>query len=155
MSLDVDLKMPGPGTPQQQGSGIFIREHGAMREMTDEEWVSRYPDREPVRYIATIDDEAEGHVVWGGNITHNLNRMAMEAGIYDVVWRPDEHNITVAGQLIEPLLAGLAILEDDPERFKAFNPGNGWGTYDGLVDFVRDYLYACIRYRHATVDVSR
>ena len=34
------------------------------------------------------------------NITHNLSRMAQDAGIYHYLWRPEEMNITQAGQLI-------------------------------------------------------
>lgn len=93
--------------------------------------------------------------LYSDNITHNLNTTAEAAGIYKQLWRPDEIGITTARQLIERLTAGLALLESDPERFKAFDPANGWGDYDGLVQFVRDYLAACKEYPEATVEVSR
>ena len=93
--------------------------------------------------------------VYERNITHNLNTMADEAGIYKHLWRPDELGITKASQLIEPLTKGLELLRSDPERFKAFNPPNGWGDYDGLVDFVAEYLKACIDHPDADVGVSR
>ena len=89
------------------------------------------------------------------NITHNLNKMAGEAGIYEALWRPDEIGITKAAQLIEPLKAGLANLESDPERFKKLTPPNGWGSYEGLVSFVRGYLRACEETPDAEVYVSR
>jgi hypothetical protein len=89
------------------------------------------------------------------NITHNLNEMASEAGIYEALWRPDEIGITKAAQLIEPLKAGLDNLESDPERFQNLNPSNGWGSYEGLVSFVRDYLQACEETPDAEVYVSR
>ena len=94
-------------------------------------------------------------VVFDGNITHNLNMMAEEAGIYKHLWRPEEIGITLAGQLIEPLTAGLELLKSDPERFKKFNPENGWGHYEGLVDFVEEYLKMCIEYPDAEVDANR
>lgn len=28
-------------------------------------------------------------------------------------------------------------LERDPDRFRAMNPGNGWGNYDDLLDLLR------------------
>lgn len=93
--------------------------------------------------------------IYSRNITHNLNRMADEAGIYKHLWRPDEIGITKASQLIEPLTTGLALLRSDPARFKAFNPANGWGDYDGLVSFVVEYLSACIANPDAEVTVSR
>ncbi len=93
--------------------------------------------------------------VYEGNITHNLNGMAKEAGLYQWLWRPDEIEVTTAKQLIGPLKVGLALLESDPDRFRKLNPPNGWGTYDGLVEVVRDYLEACEKYPTATIQVSR
>jgi len=93
--------------------------------------------------------------VYSRNITHNVNDMAKAAGIYYPLWRPDEIGITKAQQLIEPLTLGLALLLNDSTQFKALNPVNGWGSYDTLVDFVRDYLTACIETPDADVSVSR
>jgi len=93
--------------------------------------------------------------VYDSNITHNLGRMAEEAGIYQHLWRPEEIGITTAAQLIEPLSAGLALLKSDPARFEAFNAPNGWGLYKHFVPFVEEYLGACREYPDATVSVSR
>lgn len=93
--------------------------------------------------------------VYERNITHNLNGMAEAAGIYYALWRPEEIGIETAAQLIEPLRAGLALLRSDPERFKKFNPDNGWGDYDGLVDFVSEYLAACEANPDAKVEANR
>jgi len=100
-------------------------------------------------------EREEREEYYSRNITHNLNTMAGEAGIYEALWRPDEIGITKAAQLIEPLKAGLAKLESDPERFEKLNPSNGWGSYEGLVSFVRDYLRACKETPDAEVYVSR
>jgi hypothetical protein len=89
------------------------------------------------------------------NITHNLNVMAGKAGIYDCLWRPDEHSILKASQLIEPLRAGLKRLKENPEYFKKFNPPNGWGTYEGLVEFAEEYLHECEENPNADISVSR
>lgn len=89
------------------------------------------------------------------NITHNLNTMAREAGIYMHLWRPDEIDVTKAAQLIEPLRVGLALLKSDPPRFKAFDAPNGWGRYENLVAFVDKYLAACEASPDATVSVWR
>ena len=93
--------------------------------------------------------------IYENNITHNLSKMAEEAGLYMYLWRPEEIGITKAKQLIEPLKNGLALLRSDPERFKKFNPSNNWGCYDGLVDFVSYYLKACEENPNAKVSVSR
>ncbi len=93
--------------------------------------------------------------VFEGNVTHNLGGMASEAGIYKHLWRPDEIKITKAEQLIEPLTVGLLLLISNPERFKKLNPDNGWGDYEGLVEFVRSYLKACKENPDAEIRVSR
>jgi hypothetical protein len=149
MSLDVSLIVSN--AVKRGGTGIFIREDGRNREVTWDEWNERFPGREPV----VVQLEGETNEVFDWNITHNLGKMADEAGLYDCMWRPDEHGITKASQLIEPLRAGLATLKADPARFEQFNPANGWGDYDGLVRTVEAYLKACEEYPDAEVSVSR
>ena len=93
--------------------------------------------------------------VYSANITHNLHAMAEEAGLYKLIWRPDEVGILKADQLILALRAGLSLLKNDPARFQKFNPPNGWGTYEGFVCFVEQYLKACEEHPNADVRVSR
>jgi hypothetical protein len=93
--------------------------------------------------------------VYWRNITHNLGRMAAECGIYEALWEPERIGIVSAQQLVPYLEKGLAALEADPERYKKFNPANGWGNFENLVDFVRTYLAACREHPQATVRASR
>lgn len=93
--------------------------------------------------------------LFSANITHNLNTMASQAGIYEALWRPEEIGITKASQLIPILEKGLEKLQANPAQFRVLNPCNGWGSYDGFVPWVREYLEACKRYPDATVEVSR
>ena len=147
MSLDVYLEIEGA---TRGGSGIFVREDGATKEISRAEWDEKFPGREPV--VAHLSPCGS---VFSRNITHNLGRMALEAGIYSHLWRPEEIGISHARQLIDPLAHGLDVLESDPDRFRGFNPKNGWGSYDGLCEFVRAYLAACREYPDAAVTVSR
>ena len=96
----------------------------------------------------------EEEVYWA-NITHNLNTMADEAGIYKELWRPDEINITKAEQLIEPLKLGLERLKAEPKKYEQFNSSNGWSLYKNFVPFVEEYLKACIENPDTDVYVSR
>lgn len=89
------------------------------------------------------------------NITHNLGKMADAAGIYGCVWRPEEHGIETANQLIMPLTEGITLLKSDPERFKAFDSPNGWGTYENFVPWLEKYLEACQTCPKGTISVSR
>jgi hypothetical protein len=148
MSLDVYLNVL---EPVAKSSGIFIRENGQKVEISREEWDRRNPGQEPV---AMLQDDITTEV-YTANVTHNLGKMAREAGIYTQLWRPDEIGVTKARQLIEPLENGLKLLKAEPERFKALNPENGWGTYDGFVSFVEAYLNACRQWPESDVSVWR
>jgi len=89
------------------------------------------------------------------NITHNLGRMAKEAGIYYHLWRPEEIGITIARDLVEPLSYGLQILRARPDHFRQFDAENGWGRYENLVEFVQRYYAACMANPDAEISVSR
>ena len=92
--------------------------------------------------------------LYQGSVTHNLNKMAEAAGIYEIVWRPDENQVEFAHELMPRLEEGLLNLQSNYEYFQQFNPENGWGSYDYLVNFIIDYISACKKYPNAYVEVS-
>ena len=125
-------------------------------------------------------DEGKSHTeeseeLYSANITHNLNKMADEAGIYNALWRPyrlksdyhiaendhdaqyifESQQTTKASEIIPLLEKGLADLKARPEYFEKFNSANGWGMYKHFVPFVEKYLKACKEYPDAIVEVSR
>lgn len=145
MSLDVYLDRPRKnGLTEQEMAIECLRANGFDYIATRIEDLLNDPDREETR-------------VFSYNITHNLGPMADVAGIYGYLWRPDEFDppITKAGELIVPLEEGLKLLREQPARFTARNPENGWGSYDGLVKMVSAYLAACKEHPDANVSVSR
>jgi hypothetical protein len=93
--------------------------------------------------------------LWEGNITHNLVMMAVECGLYEAVWRPEEHDLKYAEQMIPILETGLKKLLQNPSRFEEIEPDNGWGSYDGFRDFIHKYLRACETYPKAIIKVDR
>ena len=100
--------------------------------------------------------------VYDGNITHNLGKMAGEVklsngmSLYDVLWRPDEQEgLGFARNISELLDEGWNILLSEPEHFKQWDPENGWGSYEGLVDFVYKYRNACWDNPDAELRISR
>ena len=101
--------------------------------------------------------------VYSSNITHNLGKMAnavkLSTGetLYQILWRPDECTppYTKAEEIAELLDEGFNILLSDPEEYKKYNPENGWGSYDGLVEFVYRYRNACWDDPDADIGVSR
>lgn len=151
MSLDVYLYADEPVTTARC-SGIFIRWNGETREVSRATWDELNPGVEPV---TVVHGDEETTCVYHRNITHNLTTMADACGVYHACWRPDEIGVTHARQLIQPLTDGLHKLRADPDRYKVYNPPNGWGDYDGLVRFVADYLAACERNPDARVEACR
>jgi hypothetical protein len=93
-------------------------------------------------------------VVFDRNITHNLNTMAGEAGIYEVLWHPNENGYIKAEQIIPILKEGLEKMKRDPDFFKKFDSPNGWGLYIHFVPFVEAVLEACEAYPDADIGVS-
>lgn len=89
------------------------------------------------------------------NFTHNLVPMAKAAGVYEIIWRPDENNILKTKQIIEQLRIGIDRLKSNPESFKRLNPPNKWGTYDSFLVGLEEYLAVCIKLPDANISVSR
>jgi hypothetical protein len=143
MSLDVYLELDRDhdGPPRE---AILIRRHGALVEITREEWDKLHPGDEPM--MKTLVGKAVR--VFRGNVEHNLTGMAAAAGLYVPIWRPEQRGITHAEELIEPLAAGLECLKDDADVFKQY------GDYASFVHFVASYLAACQAYPEAQVKVS-
>ena len=106
-------------------------------------------------YYEERKPKTERREAYWSNITHNLNKMAKEAGIYEHLWRPEELGITTAKELIEPLKEGLKKLKDNPKHYEQFNASIRWGMYKHFVPFIEDYLNACIQYPDAIIEVSR
>jgi hypothetical protein len=149
MSLDVYLNISTP-IKKQASSGIFIRENGATKEISQKEWNERFPNQ--TAYVVQSED-SETTQVYSANITHNLGAMAKACGIYDAVWYPELCGITKASQLIEPLQLAIAKLKANPSHFKQYNPKNNWGNYDAFVSFLEGYLQACIETPSAEISV--
>lgn len=90
-----------------------------------------------------------------GGTTHNLAKMACEAGLYKPMWRPDENGMIYGRDLVEPLRAGIAKLEADPEHFRQWNPTNRWGCFENLLKLAQALLEACEQSPNKRVRVCR
>lgn len=110
-----------------------------------------------VAYADTGAAEPYRCVVWRGNVTHNLAAMAEAAGLYRVLWRPEECDppVVLARDALSLVRAGLATLVSHPSEFRKHNPGNGWGSYEGLVRFTTEFLAACEEHPLAKVEADR
>lgn len=72
--------------------------------------------------------------VFSDNITGNVEPMWREAGCHDALYKSKGK---AAYEVLDELKAGLSLMESEPERFKALNPSNGWGDYDGALEWLR------------------
>lgn len=102
-----------------------------------------------------LTDPETDEELFTANITHNLGKMASAAGIYQIVWRPEEVGIMAAGQLIERLTVGIDLMATEREWFEGFNAPNDWGKYEHFLPWLQDYLKACRNYPFAKVRTSR
>lgn len=105
------------------------------------------------RFQTEGNDEQE--IYWQGNITHNLNKIAIEVGVYEYLWRPDEIGIIKAKDNIENLRFSLILFYIHYEKLEELNLNNGWGSLVGLIDFTNEYFKACMEYPEALIEVSR
>lgn len=75
------------------------------------------------------------------NYTYNVSGMLSDVGID---WYRQMNRMPVTDAL--PILeAAIAKLEADPEKYRAMNPENGWGSYDGLLRWlgvIKDQMHA-------------
>ncbi len=94
--------------------------------------------------------------VYDANITHNLGGMAEAAGLYEVLWFPENQpQPFTAGQLAVVLERGIADMKADPEKYRKHDAPNGWGIYDDFLPWLERLLVACKQYPNTFVRASR
>ena len=150
MSLDVYLTIDGT-LPSPESSGLFIRKNGVTREVSRKEWDEKFPGCGPVALIS----EQLSLEVFTANDGGEFYWISEWAGIYEVLWEPEESGVERAVQLIEPLKNALTRLRSNPEKFRSMNvlfPGR-WDTYCEFVPWVEAYLQACEKWPQAKVSV--
>lgn len=130
-------------------------------------------------YHVTYDEgktlEPQKESLYRSNITHNLGKMANEAGLYEALWRPyqlkegynipeddyqaeykyEEANPVQAHEIIPIIEKGLEDMKARPKHYEAFNSPNGWGMYEHFVPFIEKYLEALKKYPEAFVECDR
>lgn len=165
MSLDLYIISKKP--VKHNGTGIYIRVNGQNKELTYEEVNKLYPNT-PVDNITTEDN-----IFWHSNITHNLGKMTAQCicecpnkvSLYQLLWRPEEIDLLGKGGIltssyIKALSICLNDLKEHKDFYEKFNPDNGWGNYDSLVNFTESFVNAVNKipqdkYNEYIVEASR
>jgi hypothetical protein len=77
------------------------------------------------------------------NYTYNVSRMFYDYYVMDGIR-------TIRGKTGEeahPLLTGLLKhMQAHPERMRGMEPSNGWGSYEGAMNWVSSMIDACLQY---------
>lgn len=105
--------------------------------------------------LCACHDGGAGEIeVFDSNYTSNCSQMWDTAGCRLRDWAYDKAAGRTAATLIEPLRTAIKTMADDPKRFIAMEPDNGWGSYEGALAWLRSILRACEKYPEASVYVS-
>jgi len=105
--------------------------------------------------VDTGGPELHRIVLLNENITHNLMKMANEAGVYEALWEPIENGFASAGDIIEVLESGIRRMIINQEYYEQFNPPNGWGTYGNLLESMCEIVQACREHPKALIYTHR
>ena len=87
------------------------------------------------------------------NYTRNVSPMwsaAIGENLGDLINR-----LPAARDLLPRVQRGVSAMETSPETYRAMNPDNGWGDYDGALAYLRWIADMCRTHPACTVRVSR
>lgn len=100
-------------------------------------------------------NEVETNQVWCGVISHQLGRMAEAIGVYTPIWRPENTCIEKALHMVVPLACAYRDAVEREAELRALEPANRLGTYEAFLNFIKNYLNACIQHPDAVIRVTR
>lgn len=58
------------------------------------------------------------------------------------------------GKVLTAFIATIARMRSEPAAYKALGPANGWGNYEGALDYLTRLLGGCTRHPKAQISVS-
>ncbi|MFE2469763.1 hypothetical protein [Streptomyces mirabilis] len=85
-----------------------------------------------------------------GNYTSNVHPMWSEA----LGCSLSDFKESSAEDALENLQRAVAAMEADRARYEAMNPTNGWGNYEGALDYLRRLRDACASHPKATIHIT-
>ena len=95
-----------------------------------------------------INTEPDTGLDW--NYTYNVQPMTAKAGLRSLT----ELDGLTAYEAASKIAVVILHMERDPATFRALNPKNGWGDYDGFLGRLRDLHEHLLGYPEATVRVG-
>lgn len=85
-----------------------------------------------------------------GNYTSNVGPMWTKALGHRLADLADK----TGGNSLPALQRAVADMEAEPSTYRAMNPDNGWGCYEGALDYLRQLRDACTTHPNATIRIS-
>lgn len=85
-----------------------------------------------------------------GNYTSNVWLMWADALGHSLADLAEKN----AGESLPAIQRAVADMEANPARYEAMNPPNGWGNYEGALDYLRSLRDACAEHPKATIRIS-
>ena len=87
------------------------------------------------------------------NYTSNVSRMWSDAIGIDYSLADLIRDNPRPSDLLPYLERGVEAMKADPEKYRAWNPENGWGDYEGALAYLEWMAQGCRDYPGAVVDV--
>lgn len=120
-----------------------------------------YYTRENGRMVSHAAPDCEYDRIHVGNITHNMNKMAEHVpvsdtlNLYNVLWRPEESNLNTTDDIFDYVTTGVKYMIEHKDELLQYNPDNGWGDYDVLLNFTRRVGNACLLNPGCEIEANR
>jgi len=86
------------------------------------------------------------------NVTYNVFRMYERAGVRDALKGSDGR---AAREVADIFARGADAMKADPGTYEAMNPANGWGDYEGAVEFLEQLADLCRLHPNAVIRTSQ
>lgn len=102
-------------------------------------------------YLNIFTGNGEAMVAEVGNYTSNVSKMWNDAMGIPL----SELDGKMAEDAIWYLEKGIFNMTNEPEHFKAMNPKNGWGDYNGALKYLEKFLEICREHPLTKVEISR
>lgn len=101
-------------------------------------------------YDVSLEADTGGEPVeiWTRNHTSNTGCMWRDAGLDLVAYEGAK-----ASALRSAAHEACGVILENMEKYRAMEPGNGWGTVVSTVEFLTDISNACARYPATTVRI--
>ena len=96
----------------------------------------------------TIEDAT----VVSKNITHNLNEMWQQLGIYDALYNSEGKK---AKDVLPVMREGLRLMIENPVHFKRFSAPNGWGTYEQALPWLVELVAEFEEHPNGVIGISK